>query len=96
MMKIWSGPQEGNVVLTPDRVEGMTIDFDDTITNPSVRLNGKRVGLHDISRVATAQTLGIKWNVPRLISIDYDLSQRSYKEAAEPTLEGSIVWLLSM
>lgn len=93
MMKIWSGSQEGSVVLTPDRVEGMTIDFDDTITNPSVRLNGKRVGLHDISRVATAQTLGIKWNVPRLISIDYDLSQRSYKEAAEPTLEGSIVWL---
>ncbi len=93
MMKIWTGPEQDLMLVTPERVDGMTIDFDDTITSPSVRLNGKRVGLHDISRVATAQTLGIKWNVPKLISVDYDISQQSYKQAVEPTLEGSIVWL---
>lgn len=93
MVKLWSVPGTGELLVTPERVEALVLDFDDTITSPFVRLDRSRVRLHDISRVITAQTLGVEWNNEKLMNVDAELSDKSYRHAAEPTLDGSIAWL---
>lgn len=93
MIKLWSVPHTGEPMITPERIDALVLDFDDTITSPFVRLDRSRARLHDISRVLTAQTLGVKWDNERLMNVDADLSDKSYRLAHEPTLDGSIAWL---
>jgi beta-phosphoglucomutase-like phosphatase (HAD superfamily) len=74
---------------------GLILDFDDTITSPLIT-KGKQKGqrIHDISRILAAREIGIEMGNETLIGLTPEQSEESYLKAAEPTLEGSIAYLL--
>ncbi len=71
------------------------MDFDDTITSPILQrggLKGKKI--YEVSRVAAAKTIGALYGNKYLTDLTDEQSEEAYLNAHEPTLEGSIAYLL--
>lgn len=84
-----------NVDFPEAGFHALVLDFDDTITSPVItegRLKGQRI--HDISRVLAVREIGIELGNEILIGLTPKQSEDSYLYAAEPTLEGSIAYIL--